>query len=96
MKCNGGYVLIDCGGMDLTKLDTTQTIEGLYAKCLNAFSYNKPIYGFNMIYGTVGQVSPVPVFATIPEEGKVCLTSSVLQIFVTSSDVVTINSMILS
>ena len=94
MRCNGGYVLIDCGGMDLTKTDATQTIAGLYSKCLNAFTYNKPIYGFNCVYGSIGKVSPVPVFATISSPGTVCLASSVLQIFVTSEDVVTINSMI--
>lgn len=93
---NGGYMMIDCKGLDLTKLDETQTINGLYADCLKAFSYNKPIQAYNCIYGTVGKVSPVPVFATIPEAGKMCLTSSVLQIFVTSADVVSINSMIVS
>lgn len=93
---NGGYMMIDCKSLDLTKLDETQTISGLYADCMKAFSYNKPILAYNCIYGTVGKVSPVPVFATIPDEGRVCLTSSVLQIFVTSEDVVTINSMIIS
>lgn len=91
---NGGYQMIDCKQLDLTKLETTQTIAGLYADCKKAFDHDKPIYAYNCIYGSLGKCSAVPVFATIPAENQICLTSSVLQIFVTSSDVVTINSMI--
>ena len=91
---NGGYMMINCKNLDLTKTDATQEIPGLYAECMKAFSYNKPIQAYNCVYGSIGKVSPVPVFATIPETGKVCLTSSVLQLFVDSDDVVTINSMI--
>lgn len=94
MVGNGGYMMIDCKELDLTKLSESQTIAGLYADCLKAFTYNKPIYAYNCVYGSLGKVSAVPVFATIPDTDKICLTSSVLQIFITSSDVVTINSMI--
>ena len=91
---NGGYMMIDCKKLDLTKTAATQEIPGLYAECMKAFTYNKPIQAYNCVYGSVGKVSPIPVFATIPETGKLCLTASVLQVFVDSDDVVTINSMI--
>ena len=29
---NGGYIMIDCTGLDLTKGSTEQTITGLYSK----------------------------------------------------------------
>lgn len=94
---NGGYMMIDCKDLDLTSTDAPQTISGLYAECKKAFDHDKPIFAYNCKYGSsVGHVSPVPVFATIPETNVICLTSSVLQIFVTNQDVVTINSMIVS
>ena len=94
---NGGYMMIDCKQLDLTNLETSQTISGLYAECEKAFKHDKPIYAYNCKYGnSVGHVSPVPVFATHSDVNTICLTSSVLQIFVTSADAVTINSMIIS
>ena len=94
---NGGYMMIDCKELDLTNLDTAQTISGLYAECEKAFKHDKPIFAYNCNYGSgVGHVSPVPVFATHSAENTICLTASVLQIFVTSADSVTINSMIIS
>ena len=39
----GGYTMIDCTGLDLTKGSTEQTITGLYAKALKAHKLNKPV-----------------------------------------------------
>lgn len=90
---NGGYVMIDCTGLDLTKGSTEQTINGLYNKVQTAMKSNKPIYAYNAIWGTGKPITPIQVFV-IQFDGYVICTSSTLQIILTSSDVVTINNLV--
>lgn len=89
----GGYINIDCSGLDLTKGTTEQTISGLYQTVKSAFKANKPIFAYNAIWGTNGIVSPIQVFVVDFGTKFVC-TSSTLQINVTNQDKVTISNLI--
>lgn len=89
---NGGYVMIDCTGIDLLKGETPQTVTGLYAKVQAAMQTGKPIYAFGMIWGSGKPVTPVQVFC-IQFDNEVICTASTLQVRVNSSDVVTIVNM---
>lgn len=89
---NGGYVMIDCTGIDLLKGETPQTVTGLYAKVQVAMQTGKPIYAGNMIWGSGKPVTPVQVFAIQFDDMVIC-TASTLQVRVNSSDVVTIVNM---
>lgn len=89
----GGYINIDCSGLDLTKGTTEQTITGLYQTVKSAFKANKPIFAYNAIWGTNGIVSPIQVFIVDFGTKFVCTTST-LQINVTNQDKVTITNLI--
>ena len=89
----GGYTMIDCTGLDLTKGSTEQTITGLYAKANEAHDLNKPIYVYNCTWGTQGTVSPIQIMI-VEFDGYLIGTASTLQIIVTDEDVVTINNLI--
>ena len=90
----GGYVLVDCKGLDLTS-ESTQTISGLYAKVKAAMATGKLIIAENMIWGDDGSISPVHVFAIdMGSTYGIYCTASTLQIRVSPADVVTIVNMI--
>ena len=88
----GGYINIDCSGLDLTKGSTEQTITGLYQTVKSAFKANKPIFTYNAISGVNG-VSPIQVYVVDFSTYFVCNTST-LQIKVTNQDKVTITNLI--
>ena len=88
----GGYIMIDCGGLNLLASEP-QTISGLYAKVKKAYELNKPIYAVNCVYGSGVKMSPIHVF-TINESGTMIGTASILQVRVASDDSVTITSLI--
>ena len=83
-----GYILIDCLGMNLLA-ESSQTINGLYANCLEAIETGKPIIAVNCEYGSGVPMTPISVMAII-EDGTVVFTASILQIRVSSDDSVTI------
>ena len=89
----GGYVLVDCTGLDLLS-ETTQTISGLYNKVKAAMATGKMIIAENMIWGDDGYISPISVFGIDmgPSYG-IYLTASTLQIRVSPANVVTIVNM---
>lgn len=93
LKNKGGYILIDCGGMDLTKGETPQTINGLYARCQEALESGKAILADNCKWGT----KPVTPFSTLAiqlYDDTVVATANTLQIWVTNEDVVTIVNLV--
>lgn len=89
----GGYINIDCSGLDLTKGSTEQTLSGLYNTVKSAFQANKPIFAYNANWGENGIVSPIQVFVIDFGTQFIC-TSSTLQIIVTNQDKVTINNLV--
>lgn len=91
-KMNGGYIMVDCEGLDLTATES-QTVTGLYKALKTAKGTDKPVYAYNCIYDDM-EVSPIHVFLTELTNGNIVGTASVLQVIVAEDDTVTINSMI--
>lgn len=88
---NGGYTLVDLGGMDLTAA-STQTISGLYARMKEAIKTGKPLIGCNAVWGSNNDspLTPICFFAQEWSENLIVGTASILNISVTNADVVTI------
>lgn len=89
---NGGYVMIDCTGLDLIKGQTPQTIPGMFNLVKNAMKTNKPLYCVNANWDN-SYCSPIQVFA-IEFDGYIIVTASTLQVNITEEDVITITSMV--
>lgn len=84
----GGYTLINCTGLDLTKGSTEQTITGIYAKVKVAMNTGKMIIAENCNWnGAI--VTPISVFA-IDFSDYIIVTTSTLQVIVNPTDVITI------
>lgn len=90
---NGGFIQIDCTGLDLTKGATSQTVEGLYQRVKIAIGIGKPIMAYNAVWGLVGAVTPILVFAIDWGDYIIC-TASTLQVIINPDDTVTINNMV--
>lgn len=91
---NGGYVMLDCTGLDLTKGSNEQTINGIFARVKEAEKTGKPIFANNAVWGDNGKMSPIQIFTMDSSSTLVICTASTLQINVNSTDVVTITNMI--
>lgn len=94
LKCKGGYVLIDCKKMDLTKGSTEQTITGIYDRVKEAMNGGKPVYACNCVWGTGNPVTPINVIAIQEDTDTIICTASTLQIVVKNTDKVTIVNMV--
>lgn len=90
----GGYIMVDCEGLDLTKGSTPQTITGIYEKFQKAKKTGKEIRMCNCTLGTVIDVPPISVMATQVDATTVTCAVVTLQVIITSSDVVTINKLV--
>lgn len=86
----GGYVLINCGGLNLLS-ESAQTITGLFNTVKAAYGKNKVVVAENVKWGTT-PMSPIPVFVNDLDGVLVC-TASTLQIRIASNDSVTIYNM---
>lgn len=91
---NGGYILIDCTGLDLTKGSTKQTITGIYKKVADCIQKNKPLYCVNAVWGDLGGVSPIQIFAIQSASDTITVTVSTLQVVVKNDDTITIENMV--
>lgn len=91
---NGGYIMIDCAGLDLTKGSTEQTITGLYNRVKNAMKTNKPIYCINAVFGNYGKSSPILCIVYELNTSTITLSASTFAIVVTENDVVTIQNFV--
>lgn len=89
---NGGYIMLDCTGLDLTKGDTPQTLVGMFNRVKQAMETNKPMYCVNANWDNA-YCSPIQIFA-IEFDGYIIVTASTLQVTVTDEDVITISSMV--
>ena len=94
MTFNGGYIMIDCKGLDLTMGTTPQTKTGLYSKVKTAMGIGKPIFAYNCVWGDDGDVSPIQVFAIDMGDYGIYITASTLQIRVSSADSIVIINMV--
>ena len=89
---NGGYIMIDCSGLDLIKGQTPQTLPGMFNRVKSAMETNKPMFCINANWNSA-YCSPIQVFA-IEFDGYIIVTASTLQVNITDEDVITITSMV--
>ena len=94
LKSKGGYAIVDCKGLDLTKGSTPQTINGLFARIKEVMPSGKPLLGYNCIWGSGVPVTPIYFFAIQYDTNTIICTASTLQIYITNEDVVTIVNMV--
>ena len=89
---DSGYVMIDCGGLELTS-QTVQVIDGLYQRCKAAYKSSKTCYAHNCLWEEV-PVTPIPVFLVKRSSGNYIAMASTLQVEVDATDGVTITNML--
>lgn len=87
-----GYVDVDCTGVELTS-NEAKTISGLHAKAHAAIKTGKMCRACNCTYND-HPVTPIPVQAIEVENGTIIASAEWLQVFITSADSVTVQSMI--
>lgn len=92
-KMKSGYVMIDCGGLDLTGGSTPQTLDGLYDRCLEAIGTGKLALAENCINGTGIPISPLPVAIYEATSTKVAMLVGTLLIEITNADSVTVTDL---
>ena len=83
---NGGYFLLDCGGLDLTGGSTPQEIAGCWSRAKTALSTGKPIVAHNCVYGTGVPVSPVTCFGWYINTDEIVIVGATLHIHVKDDD----------
>lgn len=82
---NSGYILLDCGDIDLTETDP-QLITGSWDRIVTAMETCKPIWAFNTKYGAGKPLSPVPVFAWYLSDTTIVIVGATLHIIVSNND----------
>lgn len=92
---NGGYVMIDCKGLDLTSREE-QTINGLYNDMVSAIKSGKPLVAYNCVWGSNNDspMTPISFFVQNWSNSMVVGTASILNITCTSADKVTVTSLV--
>lgn len=88
---NSGYVLVDCGGLDLND-STTQSISGMYDRAIAAIKTNKLCVVTNCVMSGA-PCTPTPVIAW-EESGTVVATGHVLRIIIEEDDDVTVINLV--
>lgn len=90
---NPGYILVDCSGIDLTSTET-QTKTGIFNAVDRAYNVGKACFGTSLVYGALGEMSPVPLMINPDGVGGYFATSSILQVHVYANDTVTVTSLV--
>ena len=88
----GGYAMIDCEGLVLTK-GTNQTINGIWEQVDAAYKSGKPCWAYNCGYND-GMLTPVFVMILNESATEYIATSSILQISIKNNDVCKVTSLI--
>lgn len=81
----GGYLMVDCEGLDLTS-DTKVTKTGFWNKAVKAIAGDKPIVAYNCVYGTGKPVSPVTCFGWYLNATTIVIVGATLHIIIDSDD----------
>ena len=88
---NFGSVFVDCGGLDLND-STTQSIDGLYDRALEAIASGKPCFATNCVMSNM-PCTPISVVAWVEGE-NVVVTGHVLRITIEKDDDVTVVNLV--
>lgn len=88
----GGYILVDCGGLELNDA-TTQSIDGMYSRAAAALKSGKPCYACNCEMNGA-PATPVSVVAWQEDEHTIIATGHVLRIVIEDDDDVTVINLV--
>ena len=85
---NSGYIMVDCGGLDLTTGSTPVTVSGLWKRAQAAMKSGKPIVAHTLKYGDA-PVTPIPCFGWALSSTEVVMVSATIHVHIKSDDKVT-------
>ena len=85
---NGGYIMVDCTGLDLS-LSTAQEIPGIWNKAVKAMAQNKPIIAHGCKYSTAA-VSPVTTFGWYIDTDEIVIVGATLHVHIKDDDTATV------
>lgn len=85
----GGYIMVDCTGLDLTETDA-QSITGIWDKAVSAIAADKPIIAHGCVYGTGVPVSPVTCFGWYIAADEIVIVGATLHIHIKDDDTATV------
>ncbi len=85
----GGYMMVDCKGLDLTGGSTPQTITGIWGDAEKALASGKPIIAHNCVYGVGVPVSPVVCFGWRISTTEIVIVSATIHVHIKSDNTVT-------
>ena len=88
----GGYVLVDCGGLELND-DSTQSISGIYKRAKAALNSGKLCLACNCLMND-GPCSPVSVAAWQEDSTTIIATGHVFRVTIESDDDVTVTNLV--
>lgn len=89
---NSGYILVDCGGLELNSA-STQSITGLYKRAKAALATGKPVLAENCLMND-DYCSPVSVAAWQEDSTTIIATGHVFRVSIESDDDVTVTNLI--
>ena len=89
---NSGYVLFDCGGLDLNK-STEQTIDGIYDRAKEALTTGKAVFATNCVMSGMS-CTPCAVIAWDQGSDGIIATGHTLRITIAEDDGVTVINLI--
>lgn len=89
---NSGYLLFDCGGLDLND-SREQTIDGIYARAKDALSSGKAIFATNCVMSSI-PCTPCAVIAWDQGDDGIIATGHVLRIIIAEDDGVTVTNLV--
>lgn len=85
----GGYIMVDCKGLDLTGGSTPQTITGIWDDAKKALACGKPIVVHNCVYGTGVKVSPVTCFGWYISTTEIVIVGATIHVNIKNDNTVT-------
>ena len=88
----GGYILVDCGELELND-NTTQSITGIYDRAEAALKTGKPVFACNCLMND-GPVSPVSVAAWQEDAHTIIATGHVFRVVIEDDDDVTVYNLV--
>lgn len=87
-----GYILFDCGGLDLNK-SAEQTIDGIYDRAVEALKTGKLVIATNCVMSNM-PCSPCAVIAWDQGSDGIIATGHTLRIAIASDDGVTVTNLV--
>lgn len=84
----GGYIMVDCTGIDLTTGDTPITVPGIWDIATAAMKSKKPIVAEGLTYGDA-PVTPVNCFGWVLADDEIVFVSATIHVHIKDDNTVT-------